>query len=38
MSTENLVADFANRMLREGTKNHSAKQLADKFDYYGANM
>jgi predicted Zn-dependent peptidase len=36
--TENLVADFANRMLREGTKNHSAKQLADKFDYYGANI
>jgi len=35
---QNLVADFTNRMLREGTKNHTAKQLADKFDYFGANV
>ena len=35
---KNLVADYANRMLREGTKTQTAKQLADAFDYYGANF
>ncbi len=35
---KNLVADFTNRMLREGTKTRNAKQLADTFDYYGANF
>lgn len=35
---KNLVADFANRMLREGTKTRNSKQLADVFDYYGANF
>ena len=36
--SKNLIADFTNRMLREGTKNYSAKQNADTFDYYGANF
>jgi zinc protease len=36
--TKNLVADVANRMLREGTKTKSAKEIADTFDYYGANV
>ncbi len=35
---ENLVADLTSRMLREGTKTQTAKQLADTFDYYGANF
>ena len=35
---KNLVADLTNRLLREGTKNKTAKQLADSFDYYGANF
>lgn len=35
---KNLVADYTNRMLREGTTRHNAKALADKFDYYGANI
>lgn len=35
---KNLIADFTNRLLREGTKSHSAKQIADTFDYYGANF
>ena len=35
---KNLVADFTNRMLREGTTEHNAKAIADKFDYYGANI
>lgn len=36
--TKNLVADLTNRMLREGTGSKNAKQLADTFDYYGANF
>ncbi len=35
---KNLVADLTNRMLREGTKTNNAKQLADVFDFYGANF
>lgn len=35
---KNLVADYTNRMLREGTTRHTARQLADTFDYYGANI
>ncbi len=35
---KNLVADYTNRMLREGTTKHSAKAIADKFDFYGANI
>ena len=35
---KNLVADLTNRMLREGTQKQNAKQLADVFDYYGANF
>ncbi len=35
---KNLIADFTNRMMREGTTTHSAKEIADSFDYYGANL
>ena len=35
---KNLVADYTNRLLREGTTRHNAKAIADKFDYYGANI
>jgi predicted Zn-dependent peptidase len=35
---QNLVADLANRMLREGTSKHNARAIADTFDFYGANM
>lgn len=31
-----LQALFANRMLREGTRKHTAAQIAEKLDYYGA--
>lgn len=34
----NLISDFTNRMLREGTSTKSAKQIADEFDYHGANV
>lgn len=35
---KNLMADLAARMLREGTSKHSAKEIADAFDYYGASF
>jgi predicted Zn-dependent peptidase len=35
---KNLIADFTNRMLREGTSTKSAKEIADTFDYHGANI
>ena len=35
---KNLIADVTNRLLREGTKTKNAKQIADAFDYYGANF
>jgi predicted Zn-dependent peptidase len=35
---KNLVADLANRMMREGTVTRNAKQIADTFDFYGANF
>lgn len=35
---KNLVSDLANRMLREGTTKHTALQIADTFDFYGANV
>lgn len=35
---KNLVADFTNRLLREGTKNHDSRAIADVFDYYGTNI
>jgi predicted Zn-dependent peptidase len=35
---KNLVSDFTNRMLREGTAKHNARAIADKFDFYGANI
>lgn len=36
--TKNLLADLANRMLREGTSGHTAREIADTFDFYGANL
>jgi zinc protease len=35
---KNLIADITNRMLREGTGKHNARAIADKFDFYGANI
>ncbi len=35
---KNLIADFASRMLREGTSSHTERQIADLFDFYGANF
>src|ERR1019366_9630844 len=35
---KNLLADLANRMLREGTSKHTGRQIADEFDFYGANL
>ena len=34
--THPLQALFTNRMLREGTKQYAASQIAEKLDYYGA--
>lgn len=33
---QNLQALFANRMLREGSKEYTSAQIAEKLDYYGA--
>jgi len=35
---QKLVARFANRMLREGTKSYDSKQLSEKLDFYGASV
>ncbi len=35
---QNLIADMTARMLREGTKGKSGKELADFFDFYGSNF
>src|ERR1700744_620919 len=35
---KNLVADLTNRMLREGTSKHTAKEIADRFNFYGSNV
>ncbi len=34
--TKKLMASFTNTMLNEGTKNHTSKELALMFDYYGS--
>jgi len=36
MQNQNLVALFTNRMLREGSKRYTAKQIAEKLDFYGS--
>lgn len=36
--TQNLQADLCARMMREGTNNKSAKEIADFFDFYGSNF
>jgi len=33
-----LVSWFTNKMLKEGTKNFTANQIAEKIDYYGAHL
>jgi zinc protease len=35
---KNLLADFTNRLVREGTRSHSAMEIADSFEYYGCNL
>jgi len=35
---QKLVAQICARMLKEGTKNYTAKQLAQKIDFYGATI
>jgi predicted Zn-dependent peptidase len=35
---KNLLADFVNRMMREGVKGKSAKEIADIFEFYGSNL
>jgi predicted Zn-dependent peptidase len=35
---KNLLADFVSRMMREGVKGRSAKDIADIFDFYGSNL
>ena len=35
---KNLLADFVNRMMREGVKGKSAKDIADIFEFYGSNL
>src|SRR5665213_971823 len=35
---KNLLADFVNRMMREGVKGRSAKEIADIFEFYGVNL
>ena len=35
---KNLLADFVNRMMREGVKSKSAKEIAELFEFYGCNL
>ena len=35
---KNLLADFVNRMMREGVKGKTAKEVADIFEFYGCNL
>lgn len=35
---KNLLADFVNRMMREGVKGKSAKDIADILEFYGCNL
>lgn len=35
---QKLVAQIAARMLKEGTEKYTAKEIAEKFDYYGASV
>lgn len=35
---KNLLADFVNRMMREGVNGKSAKEVADIFEFYGCNL
>ena len=36
IQTQPLQAFYTNRMLREGTKKYTSKEIAEKLDYYGA--
>ncbi|MCS6934129.1 MAG: insulinase family protein [Chitinophagales bacterium] len=33
-----LISQLTNRMLREGTRSHTGKELADNLEYYGVNL
>jgi zinc protease len=35
---KNLLADFVNRMMREGVKGKTAKEVAEIFEFYGSNL
>jgi zinc protease len=35
---KNLLADFVSRMMREGVKGKSAKDIAEIFEFYGSNL
>lgn len=35
---KNLIADFTNRLMREGTADYSSFEIAETFDFYGANL
>ncbi|MBO7432695.1 MAG: insulinase family protein [Salinivirgaceae bacterium] len=37
-SNQKLVGSFTNNMLTCGTRNHTAQQIADTFDFYGAEI
>ncbi|MCB2221833.1 MAG: insulinase family protein [Bacteroidetes bacterium] len=36
--TKKLIANFTNRMLKEGTPSMSSRDIADRIDYYGAHL
>ena len=36
--TKNLLADFVNRMMREGVQGKTAKEVADILEFYGCNL
>ena len=36
--TKKLVSWFSNKMLKEGSQNYTAGQIAEKIDYYGAHL
>jgi len=35
---KHLISRFTNKMLKEGTKNYTSKEIAEKIDYYGAHL
>jgi predicted Zn-dependent peptidase len=35
---KHLISHFTNKMLKEGTKKYTSKEIAEKIDYYGAHL